>query len=108
MTPARWNVSKRNYPGRHMHEYAIKFADLLEQVAQKVRVMTVDRVAYGIKLTGLGILAVTMAFTALTFLLWAIFGALEIPLTTAGAFAVLGALLLGVGGYLWFKRVENE
>jgi LPXTG-motif cell wall-anchored protein len=49
-----------------------------------------------------------MALTALIFLLWAIFGALEIPLTTAGAFAVLGALLLGVGGYFWFKRVEEE
>jgi len=91
-----------------MHEYAIKFAELLEQVAQKVRSMTVDRVAYGVKLAGLGILTLTMAFTALTFLLWAIFGALEIPLTTAGAFAVLGALLLGMGGYFWFKRLEEE
>jgi len=70
--------------------------------------MTVDRVAYGIKLTGLGILALTMAFTALIFLLWAIFGALEIPLTTAGAFAVSGAVLLGVGGYFWFKRIEEK
>jgi drug/metabolite transporter (DMT)-like permease len=91
-----------------MQEYAIRFAELLEQVAQKVRAMTVDRVAYGIKLTGLGILALTLALTALIFLLWAIFGALEIPLTTAGAFAVLGALLVGVGAYLWFKRIEEE
>ena len=91
-----------------MHEYAIKFAKLLEQAALKVRTLTIDRVAYGIKLTGLGILTLTMAFTALIFLLWAIFGALEIPLTTAGAFAVLGALLLGVGGYLWFKRIDEE
>lgn len=91
-----------------MHEYATKFADLLEQVAQKVKSMTVDRVAEAIKLTGLGILTATMAFTALIFLLWAIFGALEIPLTTAGAFAVLGALVLGVGAYLWFKRTEEE
>ncbi|MEA1902805.1 MAG: hypothetical protein U9N56_04690 [Actinomycetota bacterium] len=91
-----------------MQEYATKFADLLEQVAQKVRAMTVDRVAYGIKMTGLGILTATMAFTALIFLLWALFGALEIPLTTAGAFAVLGALLLIGGGFLWFKRIDEE
>ena len=91
-----------------MYEYAIKFAKLLEQAALKVRTLTIDRVAYGIKLTGLGILTLTMAFTALIFLLWAIFGALEISLTTAGAFGVLGALLLGVGGYLWFKRIEEE
>ena len=90
-----------------MQKYATKFADLLEQVALKVREMTVDRVARIIKLAGLGILAAIMAFTALIFLLWAIFGALEIPLTTAGAFAVVGALLVGGGGYLWFTRMKE-
>ena len=91
-----------------MHEYATKFADLLEEVARKIKSMTVDRVDRAIKLTGLGILTAGLAFTALIFLLWALFGALEIPLTTAGAFAVLGALVLAIGGYLWFKRVEEE
>ena len=91
-----------------MQEYATKFADLLEQVASKVRSMTVDRIAKAITLTGLGILTATLAFTALIFLLWAIFGALEIPLSTAGAFAVLGALLIGAGSFLWFKRKSSE
>lgn len=91
-----------------MRQYATQFADLLEQVANKVRAMTVDRVAYGIKMTGLGILAAAMGFTAVMFLVWAVFGALEIPLTTAGAFAVFGILLAGAGGYLWFKRSERE
>ncbi len=91
-----------------MRQYATQFADLLEQVAHKVRAMTVDRVAYGIKMTGLGILAAAMGFTAVMFLVWAVFGALEIPLTTAGAFAVFGVVLAGAGGYLWFKRSERE
>jgi drug/metabolite transporter (DMT)-like permease len=91
-----------------MHEYATKFADLLEEVARKIRTLTVDRVRYGIKMTGLGILTATLAFTAVIFLLWAVFGALEIPLSTAGAFAVLGALLLIGGGILWFKRIDEE
>ena len=94
-----------------MYEYAAKFADLLEQVALRVRALTVDRVARVIKLTGLGILTASLAFTTLVFLLWGIFGALEIPLTTAGAFAVFAALLIAVGGYFWFtrgKEVEEE
>lgn len=91
-----------------MHEYAAKFADLLEQVALKVRSFTVDRVAKGITMTGLGIITVTLAFTALIFLIWAIFGALEIPLTTAGAFGVLGGLLFIGGAILWFTRTEDE
>ena len=87
-----------------MEDYAARFAEFLEQLATKIRSVTVDRVAKGIRLTGLGILAITLAFTAVLFLLFAIFGALEIPLTTAGALALIGAVFVGVGTYLWIKR----
>jgi membrane-bound ClpP family serine protease len=87
-----------------MQQYATKFADLVEQVATKVKEMTINRVAQAIRLTGLGILVATLGLTALIFLAGAIFSALEIPLTTAGAFAVIGAVLVGVGGFMWFKR----
>lgn len=87
-----------------MEELATQFADLVEAIAAKVRSFTVDKVARGIRLTGLGILAATLGFTAVLFLLWAIFGALEIPLTTAGAFGVVALVLVGVGGILWSKR----
>lgn len=90
-----------------MHEYATRFADLLEEVANRVRAMTVDRVRTGITLTGLGILAATLGLMAVIFLIWTIFGALEIPLTTAGAFAVFGVVLLAGGGYMWFKRNQE-
>ena len=91
-----------------MQDYAARFADLLEQVAMKVRAMTIDRIARAIKLTGLGILAAAMALTAVVFLVWTIFGALEIPLTTAGAFAVFGVVLGVAGGILWFQRSRND
>ncbi|HET8739434.1 MAG TPA: phage holin family protein, partial [Acidimicrobiia bacterium] len=91
-----------------MEEYAARFADFLEQIAIKVRAMTVDRIARAIKLTGLGILAGVLALTALTFLVWTIFGALEIPLTTAGAFAVFGVVLSVAGGIMWFQRSRSE
>jgi len=91
-----------------MHEYAARFADLLEQVATRIRAMTVDRISRVIKIAGLGIMAAALAFTAVIFLVWTIFGALEIPLTTAGAFAVFGAVLAVGGGFLWFKRTKND
>jgi len=91
-----------------MQDYAARFADLLEQVALKIRAMTIDRIARMIQITGLGILAAALALTALTFLVWTIFGALEIPLTTAGAFAVFGGVLAIAGGILWFKRSRND
>lgn len=91
-----------------MQEYATKFADLLEQVATRIRAMTVDRIARYIKLTGLGILAAALGLTFVVFLVWTIFGALEIPLTTAGAFAVFGVVLVVAGGILWFTRSRDE
>lgn len=87
-----------------MEELAAKFADFVESIANKIRELTVDRVARGIRLTGLGILAATLAFSSLLFLLLTIFGALEIPLTTAGAYGVLAAIFFGGGLYLWMKR----
>lgn len=87
-----------------MEKYAARFAELLEQVTHKVRSLTVDRVARWIQMGGLGILAATLALLAVLFLLYAIFGTLEIPLTTTGALAAVGALLVGVGTYLWIKR----
>lgn len=90
-----------------MHEYPAKLADLLERFATRVRELTVDRIARVIKLTGLGIVAAALGLTAVTFLVWTIFGALEIPLTTAGAFAVFGVILAVTGGFLWFKRSSN-
>lgn len=90
-----------------MQEYAAKFADLLEQAALTVRAMTVDRLARVIKLTGLGILTASLVFTTLVFLLWTLFGALEIPLTTAGAFAVFAALFIVAGSYFWFTRAKE-
>jgi hypothetical protein len=91
-----------------MHEYAIKFAEFLEQLAIKIRAMTVDRVGRAIRTTGLGILVATLGFSTLIFVLWALFGALEIPLTTAGAFGVFGGVLLGGGGIMWFTRSRRK
>lgn len=87
-----------------MEEFAARFADLVEGIAVKIRSLTIDRVARGIRITGLGILAATLGFTAVLFLLWALFGAAEIGLTTAGAFGLFAVVLIGVGWYLWTKK----
>jgi putative flippase GtrA len=91
-----------------MEDFATRFADFLEEIAVKVRSLTVDRIARYVTMGALGIVVGTLGFTTLIFLLWAIFGALEIPLTTAGAFAVLGALFLVGGAIMWFMRTERE
>lgn len=87
-----------------MEEFAARFAEMLEQLAIKIRSFTVDRIAQGLRLTTLGIIAAGLGFSALVFLSLAIFGALEIPLTTAGAWGVVGVVLVGAGTFLWIKR----
>ncbi|MBW3666217.1 MAG: hypothetical protein KY394_01350 [Actinobacteria bacterium] len=91
-----------------MEEYASRFADFLEEIALRIRALTVDRISRYITLGGLGIIAAALGLTTSIFLLWAIFGALEIPLSTAGAFAVLGAVFVAVGATLWFMRTDRE
>jgi hypothetical protein len=103
-----WEAEASQLTFVDMQEYATRFADFLEQIATRVRSMTVDRIAHVIKLSGLGILAGVLALTGVVFLVWTLFGALEIPLTTAGAYAVFGVVLAVTGGILWFKRSRND
>ena len=91
-----------------MRQSAVQFADFLETLAKRIRAVTVDRVARVIRTSGLGILVATLAFATVIFLVWTLFGALEIPLTTAGAYGVLGAVLLGAGGFMWFTRSREK
>ena len=98
----------RQLPSPRMEEYASRFADFLEEIALKIRALTVDRISRYVTLGGLGIMVATLGLTTLIFLLWAIFGALEIPLTTAGAFAVLGVVFVAAGAILWFMRTDRE
>ena len=87
-----------------MNDFPTRFADLLESIATRVRALTTDRVAKWIRMSSLGIVAVTLGMTAVVFLLLTIYGALAIPLGTDGAFGVLGGLVLVAGFILWSKR----
>ena len=87
-----------------MNDFPTRFADLLESIATRVRALTTDRVAKWIRMSSLGIGAVTLGMTAVVFLLRTIYGALAIPLGADGAFGVLGGLVLAAGIVLWSKR----
>lgn len=87
-----------------MDELPVRFADLLESIATRVRSLTVDRVRKWIRVSALGLLAATLGMMAIVFLLLTIYGALAIPLGSDGAFGVLGALVLVGGIFLWIRR----
>jgi hypothetical protein len=87
-----------------MEDFPRKFADFLEMVAVRIRSLTVDRVNRWIRLSSLGMAALTLGLVALVFLLLSIYGALVIPLGSDGAFAVLGLVALIVGIAIWTGR----
>jgi LPXTG-motif cell wall-anchored protein len=87
-----------------MDDLSVRFADALDAFAGKVRSLTVDRVGRWIRLSSLGMAALTLGLMATVFLALAIFGALAIPLGNDGAFGLLGLIALIGGGWMWTRR----
>lgn len=87
-----------------MEEFATRFADLLENSARKVRSMTVDRFDRGIKITALGIIALTLGIIAVIYLIRAVFNAVAVPLGVLGAYTLFGGLFVIAGAFLWAIR----
>ena len=90
-----------------MEEFSSRFADLLENSAQKVRSLTVDRADRVIKITALGIIAVTLGVVATVYLIRAIFQAVAVPLGVLGAYAFFGGLFVVGGVFVWAIRKRD-
>jgi len=91
-----------------MEEFATRFADLLENTALKVRSLTVDRLDRAIRITALGIIAVTLAFVAIVYLIRAIFQAVAVPLGVLSAYALFGGLFVVGGALVWAMRKRQS
>ncbi len=87
-----------------MDEIPTRFADLLENAALKVRSLTVDRLDRAVKITALGIIAVTLGAIAIIYLVRAIFEAVAVPLGVLGAYALFGGLFVVGGALMWAMR----
>jgi len=88
-----------------VEDFPRKIADLLETAAQRVRAMTVDRIANGVKWTALSILFTMLALVAFIFLSIGLFRILaEVVGSTIIAYAIVGGIFLIGGLFLWLKR----
>lgn len=87
-----------------MDRYASQFADLLERQAARVRAMSVDRVRHGISVGMVGMVAATLVFTALTFLVIGIFRYVGEAIGVTAAYALFGGIFVLAGLLLWSKR----
>ena len=90
-----------------MENFAARFADLLESVADRVRSLTVDRLSKVITLIGIGLGAGLLGFVALVFIIVALFRLVSIPVGVTVAYAIFGGLFLISGALVWRMRTPK-
>jgi len=87
-----------------MDDYASKLADLLEEIATRVRSLTVDRVEKAAKWTAIGIVVAMLALLLVIFLLVGLFRLLGTLIPIEWAYAIIGGIFILLGAFLWRSR----
>lgn len=93
---------------RPRDNYPAKIADFLEQIATRIRSLTVDRASLAVTWTAIGLVVATLAVLAVIWLLVGFFRALGTLIGQELAYAVVGGILLLVGVFLWMKRYPDD
>jgi hypothetical protein len=91
-----------------MNDYPTQIADLLENFANKIRSMTVDRVAGWAKWTGVGIVATLLGLVLAIFLTVGLVRLLAGLVGMQWAYTIIGGLFVVVGMFLWRLRLPRE
>lgn len=86
----------------------VRIAGFLEDLASRIRSLTVDRVASAVTWTAVGIVLVTIGFLIVLWLLVAGFRALGTLVGQELAYAIVGAVLVIAGGILWAMRFPRK
>lgn len=89
-------------------QLSAKVADFLEDIASKIRSMTVDRAASAITWIAVSIVLVFAISMAVFWLLVGIFRALGTLMGTEVAYAVVGMILIIIGAVLWIRRYPQD
>lgn len=88
--------------------YSARIADGLEQIAAKIREMTVDRAATAVTWAAIAVILVVGATMAFFWLLVGIFRALGTLIGTETAYAVVGVVLVIIGAFVWSRRYPQD
>jgi len=89
-------------------DLAVRFADLLENIAARVRSITIDRVDRGTRIVSLGIVTATLAFVAQILLAIGLFRIVAEAIGVIPAYFLVGGLLILAGALIWARRKPAE
>jgi hypothetical protein len=93
---------------RSRNDYPAKIADFLEQLATRIRSLTVDRASLAVTWTAIGLVVGTVAALAVIWLLVGFFRALGALIGQELAYVVVGGILLIAGVLVWTKRFPED
>ena len=91
-----------------MENFATRFADLLEETANRIRALTIDRVERGVRITAIALPTAVLGLLAVVFLFMTLHAALAVPLGSAAAHAIIAGLFAVGAALLWSKRRQEE
>lgn len=91
-----------------MNDFPTQIADFLEDTANKIRSMTVDRLANAAKWTGVGIVAMLLGLVLAIFLTVGLVRLLAGLVGMQWAYTIIGGLFVVVGLFLWRLRIPRE
>jgi len=89
-------------------DYPTQVADFLEQLAVKIRSMTVDRAENAVTWTAMGIVLAAIFILGLIWLLVGFFRAFGELVGQEVAYAITGGILIVVGALLWVRRFPAD
>jgi hypothetical protein len=91
-----------------MNDFPTQIADFLEDIATKIRSMTVDRLASAAKWTGVGIVASLLGLVLVIFLVVGLVRLLAGMVGMQWAYTIIGGLFVVAATFLWRLRLPRE
>ena len=87
---------------------SVRIADLLEQIAVKIRELSVDRASTALTWIAVSLILIAGAVMALFWLLVGIFRILGTLMGQETAYAVVGLVLIVIGAFVWSRRYPQD
>lgn len=91
-----------------MNDYPSQIADVLENLANRFRSLTVDRVAGWAKWAGAGIFAAFLGLVLVIFMTVGLVRLLEGLVGMQWAYTIIGGLFVVIGMFLWRLRRPRD
>lgn len=90
-----------------MDDFPVKIADLLESLATRIRLLTVERVAGWARWTAIGLVLALLGLLMAVFTIVAVFRLVAGLVTVEGAYAIFGGIFVLAGIVLWSQRLPK-